>query len=172
MLRSLIIALEKHISFAEENGVQLDQRFSYLLIHLVSNRPSVLAAAMEEYSDLRSLSIRVLHASFIGNTKRAGEIFDSIDSIVVAVEFLKTSQKLCGTVYLPLPLLQSICVVLSIWKDHNDDEADVKSAVKDFADALLEPDDEHSQNDNAGLANAKMQDNGTVDAVSVESVCI
>jgi len=169
VLRSLVVALEKHIAFAEQNDMQVERKFSELLIRLISNRPSVFAAAMDSYSDLRSLSVRVLHSIFTENVKRTDDAVESMP--VVAIKLFKTRVHEGGMVELPLTLLQSMCVVLSIWKDGgSEDEIDVVSAIEDFATALLRPDSDDHADVDTGLASAKVRDDGVVEAVPVESV--
>lgn len=173
MLRSLVVALEKHIVFSEQNEVQVDLPFAELLVRLISNRPSIFAAAMDSYSDMRSLSVRVLYSNFAEKAKkRPEEMVDSTDSPAVVMKLFKTLQHEGGTVHLPLNLLQSICVVLSIWKERDAQEDDaVKTAVNDFVGALLRPDEDHND-EGCGLASARMRDDGVVEAVPVESVSV
>jgi hypothetical protein len=161
------MALEQHIAFAEQHGLPMQQKFPELLIQLISTRPSVCAEAMDAYSNLRSLALRVLHSDFSRHVKDDASDVGRYPAVVMRV--YKTSLH-DGDVQLPLSLLQSLSVVLSIWNDQNA-EANTEAAhsVHELADALLHPDNNDQADDDRGLASAKLLDGGT-SAVSVESV--
>ena len=121
---------------------------------------------MDFYSDLRSLAIRVLFARFSQRTNPSADMFDSMPD--VTIKLFSSEHQERSSIHLPLTLIQSICVVLSIWKDGNmDDDQEVSAAVGRFVVALLRPDDENYSDVECGLASAKMKDD---DAVAVESV--
>lgn len=169
MLRSLVVALEKHIALTEQSGIQVERSFCDLLIRLISNRPSVFAAAMDAYADLRSLSVRVLYSAYVENTKRTDDELESTPS--VTIKLFKNEGHEGRTVHLPLTLLQSICVVLSIWRDGTEDEDhEAVTAINNFVSALLCPDEEDQCNVVGGLASAKMLGDSSVEAVPVEFV--
>jgi len=124
---------------------------------------------MDAYADLRSVSVRVLYSKFVENTKRTGDAHESKPS--VTINLLKNGGQEGGTVNLPLTLLQSICVVLSIWKEGTTDEdLEAVTSINNFVSALLRPDDEDQGNVAGGLASAKMLGDGSEEAVPVEFV--
>lgn len=162
------MALEQHISFAKEHEIRVEQSFSELLIQLVSARPSVCAEAMDAYSNLRSLSLRVLHADFVRHARVEDGPRDKRGSPIVYMRVYESSLHK-GEVFLPLSLLQSLSVVLSIWKDeHAEGSHETALLVQELADALLSPDNNDQSADDRGLASAKLLEDGT--AFSVESV--
>ena len=157
--------------YAQQCGIFVERNFCDLLVRLISNRPSAFAAAMESFSDLRSLSVRVLFSSFVEKTGRAEYVFDSMHS--VAIKLFEGEQGKGGTVHVPLTLLQSICVVLSVWKDSDsEDDKDVSEAVETFVRALLRPDDENHNDVDCGLASAKTENGGAIAVESVSNVAI
>lgn len=163
------MALERHISFAEQHGVPIEQNFPELLTHLVSTRPSVCAEAMDAYSNLRSLALRVLHADFSWHAKVKDDSSDKRSSAAVVMRVYESSLHY-GELELPLSLLQSVSVVLSIWKDqHAEGSHETAILVQELADALLRPDNDDKFVDGRGLASAKLLE-GCTAAVSVESV--
>lgn len=71
---------------------------------------------------------------------------------------------------LPLSLLHSLSVVLSIWKEaQSETDEEAKSFVTTLADAFLRSDGETPADDDVGLASARMLE-GDGTGVSVESV--
>jgi hypothetical protein len=171
------MALEKHIAFAETHEIEVEWIFSSLLVHLISSRPSVYAEAMDSFSDLRSLAIRVAHDAFVrcGKSQSIGDGTET-GSVVVVVKpfpssFLQTQQ-----LKLPLALLQSISVLLSIWKDEKDVGArdnSASGAINDLVGSLMrssaEEGTEVQEDSSIGLAGAKIEDSNSA-AVTVESV--
>jgi hypothetical protein len=170
------MALEKHIAFAETHRIEVKWKYSTLLVRLISSRPGVYAEAMDTFSDLRSLAIRVAHDEFARCAKEeASEDGVGSDGVVIVklfpTSFLKTEE-----VELPLSLLQSISVLLSIWKDQ-DDQGDRdtagEGAVNELVDSLMrsngEEGSEGGESTSVGLASARMADS-SIAAVSVESV--
>jgi hypothetical protein len=110
----------------------------------------------------------VLKAEFLRHASTKSYVAADGGSPAVTLQVFATS--LCdGDVLLPLSLLQSISVVLSIWNDKYVDGVDAESAatVSNFADALLSIDD--TCDDEMGLASARLVVSGEI-AVSVESV--
>ena len=174
MLRSLVMALHRLIDFAEKSQIVVASSFSDLLIGLISSRPSIFAEAMDTFTDFRSLAIRVLHREFFRCAEEGRDVSVLDQSIAVCIKVLWPSTEETE-VTLPISLLKSLCVLLSIWRDPNgkDNFADVGSAVESLADALLRAsgvvgNDCHEEAE-IGLAGAKMLGSGS-DAVSVESV--
>lgn len=152
--------------FAQQSGIFVERSFCDLLVRLISNRPSAFAAAMEANYDLRSLAVRVLFSSFVERTGPSACTSDSMPS--VAIKLFEGEQHHSGMVHFPLALLQSICVVISIWKGSDSEgDKDVAEAVDTFVRGLLRPDDDHHNDVDCGLASAKTEDGA---AVAVESV--
>jgi hypothetical protein len=171
------MALEKHIAFAETHEIEVEWNFPTLLVRLISSRPGVYAEAMDTFSDLRSLAIRVAHDEFSRCAKQQATSGDDggPDGVVI-VKLLPTSYLKTEEVKLPLPLLKSISVLLSIWKDH-DDQGDKDTAGADAVNELVgslmrsstEEGSEVLESNSVGLASAVMADS-SLKAVSVESV--
>jgi len=99
-LRSLVIALEQFISFAEEKNIKIAWQFPALIVDLISRRPSVYAEAIDAFTDLRSLAISIIHDEFALYTQYSAEAghTDMDDTF-------------------PLALIRSTSVLLSIWRD-------------------------------------------------------
>jgi hypothetical protein len=168
ILRALIKKLERHISFAEQQCVPMEQNFPELLTHLVSTRPSACAEAMDAYSNLRSLALRVLHADFSWHAK-VKIANDKRSSAAVVMRVYKSTLHY-GELELPLSLLQSVLVVLSIWKDqHAEGSHETAILVQELADAVLHPENDDKYVDGGGLASAELLECGTA-AVFVEYV--
>ena len=167
VFQSLILALEQHSIFAEKHQIPVQCRFPDLLIQLFSNRPSVCAEALDLFSNFRELSIRVLHEEFANYYMGNPIVGQYIDGPLVNLHVLP-SPTYKGEFQLPLYLLQSICVVLSIWKEGDYSETSVPSVViSELTDALLK-NKKCEENDSGGLASATLVEGGM--AMSVESV--
>jgi integrator complex subunit 1 len=168
VLRSLLMALEQHIQFAEKHDVKVEWRFPELLINLMSRRPNVCAEAMDAFSDLLSMAVRVLHSEFLRYAQGpGGEIARNGEPVVVMKTYGTTSDE-ATTVTLPLSLLQSVSVVLSTWKEQESGlDQQATSSVDYLANVLLCSIDCSVANNELGLASAKIQDGEGV-AASVE----
>jgi hypothetical protein len=178
VLCSLLMALEKHIGFAERHKIEVEWNFSTLLVRLISSRPGVYAEAMDTFSDLRSLAIRVAHDEFSRCAKQEATEDEGGSDGVVIVKLFPTSFLMTEEVKLPLSLLKSISVLLSIWKDH-DDQGDKDTAgagaVNELVGSLMRSSTEEGsgvlESNTVGLASAVMADS-SLKAVSVESVSL
>jgi hypothetical protein len=146
--------------------------FPDLLVKLISSRPGVYAEAMDSFVDLRALIVRVIQTEFERYQQRK-ENDEEADSQTVSIK-LNGSHK----THLPLQLLRSCCVLLSIWKETNDRSASAESvadtSIDGLVDALLQKDDicignVRSGVGSTGLASATMCQSG-VSVASVESV--
>ena len=172
------MALEKHIEFAETHNIEVEWDFSTLLVRLISSRPGVYAEAMDTFSDLRSLAIRVAHDEFSRCAKQDARGDEGGPDGVVIVKLFPTSFLKTEEVKLSLSLLKSISVLLSIWKDH-DDQGDKDTtgagAVNELVGSLMRSSTEEGsevlENYSVGLASAVMADS-SLKAVSVESVSL
>ena len=175
-LRSLIMALEKHLSFAETKSIAIDLRFPDLVAELVSTRPSVFADALDSFPDLRSLVCRVIHGEFLLHAKASGSAdgdngsFKHEDLVLLRrVGAVDGSSEM----HLPLRVLSSISVLLSVWQDEVENDADTKHAVQELVDSILLSDTKREEENalGGGLASAVFLDS-KLPAVSVESVSL
>lgn len=155
------MALEQHIAYAKQHNVPMRQTFPELLIQLISTRPSVCAEAMDTYSDLRSLAIHVLRTEVY---RYEGVKSDSTEQgcspvVVLPVSEMPLSDR--EIQFLPISLLHSISVVLSIWNDENaNGDRETTVSVDVLADILLRP---NNDGDDIGgeLHGAKSVDRGS-----------
>eukprot|EP00934_Nitzschia_sp_Nitz4_P006870 Nitzschia sp. Nitz4//scaffold142_size57810//11162//17644//NITZ4_006492-RA/size57810-augustus-gene-0.32-mRNA-1//-1//CDS//3329536379//6860//frame0 len=164
VLRYLILALHKLAAFPMDTDVS-GFDFPTLLVDLISSRPTVFASTMDLFADLRDLALDVVHGEFV---KEKVEAQDACDLILCCKppgfeegEALKVS--------LPLALLESACVLLSISQD--DAEANGgKSAVVGLVRMLMKTanEDKSCEEKPLGLASAKFASTGN-DAIPVES---
>jgi hypothetical protein len=157
------MALEKHIEFAETHKIEVEWNFSTLLVRLISSRPGVYAEAMDTFSDLRSLAIRVAHDEFSRCAEQEARRDEGGPDGVVIVKLFPASFLKTEEVKLPLSLLKSISVLLSIWKDHDDqgDKDNVGAdAVNELVGSLMRSSTEEGSEvlDSVGLASAVMAD--------------
>jgi integrator complex subunit 1 len=177
VLRTLVVALENHLSFAEFKSIDTTRRFPDLVVELISGRPNVFAEAMDSFAELRSLIIRVVHEEF---TRHVEGDADGDEFVPGEAVILKVRRK-CGTstaeTKLPMSLLKSTSVILSIWKDEaSNSEQPVSGEINELVDALLEKEteevDDNQEERKVGLADAVMSGSIGTDgtAVSVEVV--
>lgn len=137
-----------------------DVSFPDLLISLISNRPGVLAETMSSFSELRSIVLRVVRAEFgmIGEPSNG----ESSTSNTVRLKLRKASSFNYDVVRVPLALLLSTCVLLSIWED-----AERRLSIDELVDALLRS--KVDEEEDIGLASATIADS-SLPALTVESV--
>lgn len=169
VLNSLVLALEKHIEFAENKGREVVSRFPDLLFDLIAGRPSIFAETIEAFHDLRSLVVRIVYKEFERYSKK-GKGAENGGAVNQVRLRLKESDFI-----IPSTLLQSITILLSVWNDtgvQKDDE-ESRNAMEKLVDGLLKADSEgqdtSSEGTETGLTSASMVDSGTL-AVSVELV--
>ena len=156
------------------------------MVELISNRPSEFAEAMDAFTDLLSLAIRVVNGELSrhaeNSTKEKSSLCDELDTNNVAVMKLNGTSfgaPAGGKVVLPLSLLETTAVILSIWRSKSenadDEERTVVSAVNDLVNAMMrsssDEGEDFDEDDDTGLAGAKRLDS-EVTALSVESVSI
>jgi hypothetical protein len=168
-----LIALEQHINFAEKNKVEVNWKFPLLLVELISRRPSVYAEAIDLFLDLRSLAVRIVYDEFIRYSKGQEDLNDIDPESVIEIKLDQNSFTEGCTVKLPLPLIRSTSVLLSIWKDeYRKDEQNSSSCVDKLVSSLMRTNYAESGDDNGndvGLVSAKsLSKQG--DVVSVELV--
>jgi integrator complex subunit 1 len=165
-LRYLVLALNKLTKLAKENSMSGDWDFASLLIELVSIRPTVFAAALSSFPDLCSLAIHIVIEEF--------KVYFEGESVKIKSGDIMVCISLCSSpfenggrvptkVEMPITLLQSSCVLLSIWFD--DDKNEMDSAAIDGLVKMLMKSRESEQGDNSepkgiddvdGLAGAKL----------------
>lgn len=178
-LRFHVLALEQLTVFAQRNKMPGDWDFAAMLVKLISSRPTVLAASMSSFPDLRSTAIRIVHDEFDAHVKSPSmtdaERNDSNVEIKLHCGPTQADKPSKGVVdaVLPRTLLESSCVLLSIWLD-DQKETDENRAVRELVKMLMEPREGASESasldDNLdGLASARAADTGK-SVVPVESV--
>jgi hypothetical protein len=168
-----LIALEQNINFAEKNKIEVNWKFPLLLVELISRRPSVYAEAIDLFLDLRSLAVRIVYDEFIRYSKGQEDLNDIDPESVIEIKLDQNSFTEGCTVKLPLPLIRSTSVLLSIWKDeYRKDEQNSSSCVDKLVSSLMRTNYAESGDDNGndvGLVSAKsLSKQG--DVVSVELV--
>lgn len=159
-MKSLIVALEAYLHRARSIGLEIQRTFPDLLVDLISNRPGVLAETMSSFTELRSLVVRVVRGEFILSVKADPRVASASEMVDLKIRTTPTLD--LGAVRVPLALLLSTCVLLSIWQDADDNES-----VDELVDALMRTsvdDDEDIGLGCATLAESKLP------ALSVESV--
>jgi hypothetical protein len=183
------------MDLAREKGIVGSWNFPSMLIDLLSSRPTVFAEAMDAFPDLRSLAIRVVRTEFDSFlSKASNRVAMELDSpaVIIVICQSQMAPEAADKVVeakLPLALLQSACVLLSIWRDENAAKQienvaelmpkakndDAALAVEELVQMLLRDDkleniDEAEDADMVlGLASAKIAGSGK-SAVPVESV--
>jgi integrator complex subunit 1 len=169
VLRSLVLALQKHLSFAAENSVEVSLRFPDLLTQLISQRPSVYAEAIDRFPDFRSVVIVIIHTEFSRYAESGDDCTETSGGREVIMKLRWSSQEE-KEVGLPLALLQSTCALLSIWTTLKTGNADDSNLIQTLVVALMRSSEEEINIDSAstGLSSAKMTVSGQV-AVTVES---
>jgi len=169
-LRALVIALDKYISFAAERKTEGSWNFAAILCNLISSRHIVCSEAMDRFPDFRSLAITLVHREFLRYVANKGDNMNGDSEDRILVQLCLTAGN--ANVSMPLALLQSTCVLLSICKD--EEKSDVctttKAAIQYLADSLMYPCDNHDEDIDklAGLASATTSSGDR--AVTVEQV--
>lgn len=181
VLRYLIIALDKLTKHASEELLD-GFHFPSVLIDLISNRPSVFASTMGSFPDLRSLAISVVHDEFVnytdshsegGSNGRSVNIKNACDIVLSDRASINKTER-PKKVVLPLALLESSCVILSIWLENTNSVQDGE-AVENLVKLLMKTGEtEGSSNISSeeiasGLASATLSVSGK-SAIPVESV--
>lgn len=174
-LRFHILGLERLNAFAQKNDIPGNCNFPSMFIELISKRPTVFAASMGSFPDLRSLAIRIVHNEFSSYMKqsssREGEMDEqSAVEISLFCGTLSNSDRETMKVTLPLSLLQSACVLLSIWLEA-DKGAPEDVAVKDLVKMLMRPHETDGVDTVDGLASARIAGSGE-SVVPVELVSL
>jgi hypothetical protein len=166
-LRYLVLALQKLTIFAKNKGITGSGEFAGLLIHLISRRPNVFASALSSYTNLCSLAVTTVFEEYKIIIEDRGRRNDAEDSVMVEVLLCYNPCDGSGNapikISLPLSLLKSSCVLLSIWcsDDKNEKEA---AAIEGLVNMLLMPFDASKNTEGSitkemnGLASARLLD--------------
>ena len=111
-----------------------------MLIGLVSSRPAVFAETLGSFPDLRALAISVVHNEF-SRYSDPENLDDAADVAVPMAEitlYSDDSTSMNKKTALPLPLLESACVILSIWIDRDHKDKD-REAIESLVRMLMQP---------------------------------
>ena len=175
-LRYLVLALNKLTTFGLANGIPGNWDFASLLLGLISRRPTVFASALSLFPDLCSLAINVVYNEFkkyiaeVENKSSPEEVF-MVNIILCCNPYENTEEPI--KVIMPAELLQSSCVLLSIWFDEKKNDKDT-FAIQGLVRMLMRS-KEFDKDENAetsedidGLASARLVDTGK-SAIPVES---
>jgi len=182
VLRFLLLALDKLTEVATEKKLMGDFRFSSTLMRLVSSRPAIFASTMASFPDLRALAMRLVISEFrwhIGD--RNGTVADidrtaeeKNEHCYIALCCSPDGDRTSGptTATLPVALLESSCVLLSIWGEEDDAQAIERlvamlmPTAEEFTDGEIVLEETET-----GLASATLSPSGQP-AMPVESVGI
>ena len=177
VLRFLVLALDKLSEVATEKKLMEGYRFSSTLIDLISSRPTIFASTMVLFPDLRSLAIRLVDSEFelhlsdtIQNDMTPGEV-KRLCNIVLCCSPIGESGSQPINAVLPAALIESSCVLLSIWSEEDG------KAIESLVRMLMRGDERVSDGDNdsdqrgIGLASATLSLSGQP-AIPVESVSV
>lgn len=137
ILPALVFSLQKHVEFAAFNKIDVRYPFPEILTQLICTRPLVCVEAMDSNTQFLELAINALHSELINYTNANPSSLDGNSSDSLNSNEIPLVQ---GEMKIPSLLVQSICVVLSIWNDQTvSDQSEI--AVINMADALLYRDD-------------------------------
>jgi hypothetical protein len=169
VLIDLVLSLRDHYTFCEAHNITLEKRFDDILIEMVSTRPLVCIEALDSDVHFRELTVQTLYSEFSRLLKERTPEPLLYRSPVVSLS-VNESSKYVGSFTLPLFLLQSICVVLSICGDRDGLSDRSSIGLSDISDVLLRRDGIEAD-DTKGLAGATLQENGAP-AIDVEHVSL
>jgi hypothetical protein len=177
ILRSIVLALERLTTAVTDKKLPGKWDFTGMLVKLISSRPTVFAATMGSFPDLRSLAISLVHGEFKKYVDKTNT--EDIDS-GAAVQILlcaddKTSEGVPAI--LPLSLLQCACVLLSIWSEDDEEKVERGDAVNELVRMLMKPQGTDPDDDSKpmGIANGLASAQFSVSrksAIPVESVSV
>lgn len=158
------MSLQKHIHFANSRKLDMRYQFPEILTRLICTRPLICMEAMDSNGEFFDLAANALHAELSNHVKTNHSM--AVGNAIVKPHSCKTTI-VYGEMKVPLRLLQSLCVVLSIWNHQNvSDES--KIAIGNIADALLHR-YENETDSNNGLASVILVD-GERSLISLENV--
>ncbi len=183
VLRYLILALNTLTMYVGAEKLSGGIHFPAVLVSLISSRPTVFASTMATFPDLRSLAIRVVNDEFMqyievvpGEVTSVGiaEGMKNACDIILCCKALNDESQEATKVRLPLSLLESSCVLLSIWLEDSTEAKDSR-AVQSLVKMLMRTTDSNENTGEcedeflSGLASAKLSATGK-SAIPVESV--
>lgn len=158
------MSLQQHMRFADSHKIDMRYQFPVILTRLICTRPLICMEAMDSNVEFLDLATNSLHAELSNYVKTNHSTADG-DSIVTPHPYKSTI--VYGEMKVPLRLLQSLCVVLSIWNYQNVcDES--KNAIGSIADALLHR-DENETDGNKGFTCVTLVSGGR-SLISLENV--
>ena len=180
VLRFLVLALDNLSEVATEKNLMEGYRFSSTLIDLISSRPTIFASTMVLFPDLRSLATRLVNSEF--ELHLSDSFRNDITTFGASSEVKKQCHIVlcCGptgqsasqpiNVVLPAALIESSCVLLSIWSKEDDGNA-IDGLVRMLmrGDERVSDGDIESEQTGKGLASATLSSTGQP-AIPVESV--
>ena len=133
-----MLALEQSILFADERKIEVGQSFTSLLVDLVSRRPNVFAEALDTFGDLRSLTVQVVYGEFARLAKACTNGVDAERAVDIRLYQSSKSISDATTAKIPLPLVRSVSVLLSMWKDeYRTHELESSVAVDSLVSSLM-----------------------------------
>lgn len=140
VLRALLFSLRLYIDFAASKKIKGSWDFPSLLCELISERHNVWSATMVKFSDLRILATTVIYDHFQSFLSEK-PVPNGKEDIVRITPCQVNANSTQDEIFLPLSLLQSTCVLLSIWKESSDENKDDKSkgVIGFLADLLMLP---------------------------------
>jgi integrator complex subunit 1 len=177
ILRFVVLALERLTISAADKKLPGKWDFTGMLVELISNRPTVFAATMGSFPDLRSLAISLVHSEFKKYIEKSSgkEINSGLEVEILLCADDEAAEG--ASAILPLSLLQCACVLLSIWLENDEEKGDRGEAVDELVRMLMKPqetdrdDDSKPKSKPNGLASAHFTCSGK-SAIPVESVSV
>lgn len=154
------MSLQRIIEYSEKNDIKVSWRYADLIVDLISRRPSVLAEAIDSFADLRSIAIKVVFDEFSSCSEASDDskVSEDPDQSMIELKLVRGGMIGERLVRIPLPLVRSISVFLSLWKDEfRSIEGDSSKYVDALTDALLcqNAEGEEDENRDTGLVSAK-----------------
>jgi hypothetical protein len=166
---TLILALDRFISYAAERSLDTDICLPDLTLDLISTRPGVFAEAIDAFPELRSWILKTVIQEFDRQAASApAEIVIHGSQQGKADAELSSS---CKAAKLPLKLLNAASLLLSVWRDTygGHSEADQQSVI-DLSKRLLQlPSNTDDDGNGSGSDSAYMLPHGgyiAIDSVS------
>ena len=131
------MSLQKHIDFASSHKVDIRYQFPVILTQLLCTRPHVCVDAMDSNVQFFDLAINTLCSEISSYAKGNPSSFIGNSNVSLILYKIPSVEE---KINVPLQLLQSLCVVLSMWNDQIV-SSESKNAIKYIADAVLQQGD-------------------------------